>query len=756
MNKCGEFIEELESETVKSFLGGRNSPGIYIPSYQRRFSWGKTEFTRFFEDLACEISDETQTSYCTLFGNIVCFNDPHKKHLEDGIKREQPETLYNIVDGQQRISFIVLLAISLHQYIVKNGSKCQDNHELASLVSGLRNDLENIFSVHLEDRKRPKVIRALEDVWGEEGAENYSSPIARYTKQYIDDCVVGGGTFDYSTTALNESEKERHDKFRKNMKVLDSLVSKFCLQKSDTDAMALPSVERIIGNKALMKKLFDTNVEKIEYRSQDFPVFRAVLLGSYIRESVCLLVLKIKEHYDKSFAVFSAINTAGKLLNAFEAFVPEVVRFESDEMGNYRKSDSYKAYISKINKDLEDMGPNEDAADKHVAELMVVFALSYSGTQLPKKFYNQQKYLKERFNELQSPKEKRTFIKFMRYVHEAKKLFDNKKVAVTDITGTKTLSNHLKQEVEEAVFCLKFLRSSNFSLSIAIFARYLYNMHMLKLSDESVRLFCSAVKKAAAFCSMWRAASQTSTSGIDSEIRNLPIMGYGALAQSGEFILEEEELAKSLRNPIAHRYDISSRNDWKNLVNHVEITTSVARFLLLVGSNNKTITRDLEVKKLRDSKAHRTIAEDTFNHAAYETIEHIIPVNEQGKETSGLATPIKNQLWNLTLLPRNVNSALGNEPWRVKQKQYEVFSSETEDEYERHLGELGELIGRGPRLYQDGGPQYAFSLKTRYLAFLEDAQYDQEKGLDITNEILMFCWETLAEEWLNWPSKSNS
>ena len=233
---------------------------------------------------------------------------------------------------------------------------------------------------------------------------------------------------------MDASEQDRHQKFAKNMRSLDDLVNKFCLQRMKSGAsMSIPSVENLIRNKALMKKLFDTNVETIEYSDKDFPMFRAAILGSYICKSVCLLVLKIKEHYDKSFTVFSAINTAGKLLNAFEAFVPEVVSFESKEPGGYRKSESYEKYIIKINKDLEEMG--DDAADKHVAELMVVFALSYSGKQLSKKFYHQQKYLKEKFKELKLAEDKRKFIKFMYYVHESKKLFDNKNLSVAHIIG---------------------------------------------------------------------------------------------------------------------------------------------------------------------------------------------------------------------------------------------------------------------------------------------------------------------------------
>ena len=229
--------------------------------------------------------------------------------------------------------------------------------------------------------------------------------------------------------------------------------------------------------------------------------------------------------------------------------------------------------------------------------------------------------------------------------------------------------------------------------------------------------------------------------------------GYEELTKPGEGMLDERALAEELRNSISERYSISGPKDWIELVRPVEITSSVARFLLLVGSNNRDVDDNLKIKKLRDPKHHRTIAEDAFSHEAYETIEHIIPVTEQGKNQSGLPAYLKNQLWNLTLLPRNVNSSLSNDPWPIKQKQYAVFSSEDEDEYERNLEELKKTLGREPSLYKEGGPKYGFSLKTKYLAMLKTTKYTQEEGQEITDQILMFCWEKLAEEWLEWASQ---
>ena len=758
MNKCAEFIDTIGTAKVQEFIGTRSAPGIYIPAYQRRFSWSEKEYRRFFEDVAYEIRTE-QDSYCTLLGNIVCFNDSLREKVEDGIKEQQPTPLYNVVDGQQRVSFIAILAVALHKFIDNERSSCENNSVLTGLLGSLKTDLENIFSVHLGDRKSPKVIRALEDVWGEPQEEKYQSPIARYIKHYIDTCVTAKKPFGYDTGGLEGQEETRHKQFIKNLGELDKLVSEFCLQDSISqenfpDAMKIPPVPDLLGNEILMKKLFDIDVKGSRYEAKDHPMFRAATLGYYLCRCVCLIVLSIKDYYDKSFTVFSAINTAGKLLNAFETFVPEVVRFES-KYGKYRKSDSYR-YIEKITKDLEEM--DGKSADTHVKELMIAFALSYSGYPLSLELYHQQKYLKQEFDKLQNKEEKRRFVEFMYHVHKSKMLFEKKRFTSSYITKKDSCPESWKKHLEPAVFCLKFLNRANFKLSVAVFARYLYNMRINGCDQETVKLFCLSVMKTASFCALWRAASQASTSGIDDSIRKLRIMGHGDIAKGRSFLLTEEELDADFQHALRekHRNRIKQRDGWKQSVNLADMSSCnhVARFILLVGSNNKDIGSDLKTTDLRNLETNKTIGETTFESGAYATIEHIIPLQESGDHPSGLEPAIKNQLWNLTLLPRKANASASNNPWHIKQRQYAVFSSESKKEYAENLKELEKVRGDRPRLLKNKLTEHEFSHMTKYLALLK-TRYTKAEGLKRVEPILDHCWDTLAEEWLKWSRTSN-
>ena len=764
-----DYIKPPEIETIRSFIGDDVSPGIYIPAYQRRFSWGENEYVRFFEDIAGEISAEGQDTYYTLLGNIVCFDDTEKHYVDPGEEKEQPATLYNVVDGQQRLSFIVLLSIAMHQYIADAENDYGGNAALAEEAKRLQRDLENIFSVKIRNNPdlSPKVIRAIEDEWkATSSTSNFTSPIARYTKQYLDYCKIGSSQpFKYDRSALLGDEEEKHDKFLNNMDSLHEILAEFCSQseKDLASSTSIPAIKEILRNDKLMKVLFPRGLALAKIDAGEQRVFRAILLGNYICKCVLLIVIQTKKDYQRSFSVFSAINSAGKLLNAFEIFVPTVVDFEDKHKGHgeyftgYHSSPSFD-YIKDITNHLDKIGNKKNRDDSYAKELAIAFALSYSGKALEGGLFRQQRFLNEEFASIETPEKKREFVKLLYYVHKARQLYDLPRITINSILQGHEEPDGMRKDLDAAVFCLEFLHDSKFTLSIPILARYLYNMHEQAFDEKSIGLFCQSIKQTASFCALWRSSSGSSTSGIDDELRK--VMGCRKLSRKLGVCLEQDELKECFKKPLREKL-FSQQKGWAERANQTSMKSCkhVAKFILLVGSHNTCVKPGPQIEKHRAPFYNLTIKEKTFRDDAYATLEHIVPVREQETEIVKYDPLTKDQLWNIVFLPKGINSAVSNNPWRIKQMQYSVFSSETEDERTEKIKELNELkkeLGKKETLFKTQMPEPAFSTMTRYLAMIDGKkhpEYTKELGLERNKRLLEFAWEILAKDWLDWEAK---
>ncbi len=91
-----------------------------IPEYQRGYSWEK----RQRDDLIVDIENLFLSSYKHFTGTIVA---SYKKTSE-----EDKTNVYNIVDGQQRLTSLVILLSSLHSQ-KKLNKKIKMNYSLISL-----------------------------------------------------------------------------------------------------------------------------------------------------------------------------------------------------------------------------------------------------------------------------------------------------------------------------------------------------------------------------------------------------------------------------------------------------------------------------------------------------------------------------------------------------------------------------------------------------------------------------------------------
>ena len=121
------MIKSAENLSIEKLLGkdNNNKEVFYkIPPYQREYSWKKGEWENLFNDI-----NDNEKGY--FLGSIICIN--------------QNEDL-EVIDGQQRLTTISILLLSLLNFINIYNSNHQEerildlgsNEEYASLWSMLR------------------------------------------------------------------------------------------------------------------------------------------------------------------------------------------------------------------------------------------------------------------------------------------------------------------------------------------------------------------------------------------------------------------------------------------------------------------------------------------------------------------------------------------------------------------------------------------------------------------------------------------
>jgi hypothetical protein len=128
------MIKSANQYPVSQILDGDSKIIYTIPKYQREYTWGKNEWEDLFDDLY-----ENDTGY--YLGSIICVNQS-----KDAISSQYLE----IIDGQQRLTTIILLFAAIY-------SRISDNK--LNLTDDQRVDLVNLKNrIVLKNEKKVRFI----------------------------------------------------------------------------------------------------------------------------------------------------------------------------------------------------------------------------------------------------------------------------------------------------------------------------------------------------------------------------------------------------------------------------------------------------------------------------------------------------------------------------------------------------------------------------------------------------------------------
>lgn len=667
--------------------------GLYVPNYQRPYSWDKEKIERLLDDVAAGLEQLSRTDDSIKFlGSIITLKDNDQSTIQPQFKEHLPPSVVHIIDGQQRLSTLLLLATVLHESIRIRLAKLKHDDEacfwLKPRAEILLAELEEIFSLDMrtgELKYYPRMIRAYVDGWSRHRSQaQYASPIASLLFHYGEHArseVTARSKFAHE--GIMKDVGAAHENDAKHLLVLRDHMFKHLrsLLKSDEDP-------RIVGQNEILKSshiqiaLFQSELEdptkaSITASKADGNLLSLMAYAAFFLKRVTVTRVTAKrEQY--GFDMFEALNTTGEPLTVLETFKPKVILAEkvNEWPGSVSKIffEEIESYVGQKSGSIE--------RQKRTSKVVIPFALAYRGQKLGSRTSEQRRFLHQSYEEIQGIEDKREYLSLLSSVAKIQGEYWSTDEAVAWIMPSK--------EKDDASLALSFLSTANHEIVIPLISRYYAQMRFAAEKGPAELSLALALKACAGFFTLYRSAA-LGTNNIDSAWRD--VMGSSYFSLSGSNIATVPpigELQAALQDKLK-ALGILERNEWIAAASRVPVYAAskpLTRFLLLAASNN-TVPDASKPGLLQKAKkgVYEVFDRSSWMSDSFRTIEHVYPQTAAGSTWPGEIGEqrLVDCLGNLTLLPGEINSSLKNKPWSVKRAMYQALSAETTEESARIL-----------------------------------------------------------------------
>lgn len=312
--------------------------GFSIPSYQGAYAWGANKIDRLISLITEGVNNlADRTDGITFIGTIIFIHDTQHATVKPLVRDDLLSQVYLVIDGQQRLTTLVVLCVILHELLLTRAVRLQTHAgpELVAWVQGESQELTHRLARIFEHdsysgagtlRYYPRVIGGHEDSWSKSAAARYHSPVASYLFRYINGIHPGESVSTVlPTTVLPGEETEPHRKLKRAEKTirrrLDALIRPRNGAKADA---VLPEVPCILTNVEYQARLFRVELpppvlvalSKPEERKKGSPLHefaRLSLFTRYLLERVSLMQMLVnKEEY--AFEIMKVLNCSGSAI----------------------------------------------------------------------------------------------------------------------------------------------------------------------------------------------------------------------------------------------------------------------------------------------------------------------------------------------------------------------------------------------------------------------------------------------------------
>jgi hypothetical protein len=709
-------IFEAQSRSLRELLSD-NGLGLYLPPYQRPYGWGRDKVEKLLDDTLHGLKNlgETPDSF-TFLGTVITIHDVNHVTVQPIVKPEVPSKVLTVIDGQQRLSSLLLLLVSLHNLIRQRSwkvfkGKTPDPTDSARthLYSETVSILQTLGTAFYERKNfgdapiYPRLIRAFVDQWAKDAKlKLYESPIANLI-------------YSYSVSADAEAPTIRPTDFRpkprpkvgdgegdliKRFTEIRNALTKLSQRKPIEELEDLPRLAILASEIEFQRALFNHELDpglctwlgELEDEAEA-ELMRLVMFAAYALNRIALTVVQGKDE-DYAFTIFESLNTTGEPLTAFETFLPRVVMAE--RIQDYRESEAHEhmtavqSYLNRF-----DVG---DKLQNATRDLLVTFALAETGKKLSKRLSDQRIYMKDTFDRHKDIDDDR--VAYLRHLSDTATFVG----ATWDpASGHRQLVGLDATAMTDIVkLCLAFLKDLNHTIAIAPLVRFYSEATQAAEGDEQtkrVAAFEAAVKAITAFTVFWR-ATRRGTGNIDSQYRAVmagdPLTDMGPLARQRAIpdaakpapAVDVEALKAELVTRLTHKDHGGVPNLASFLANAASlplytISRPLTRFLLLAAYHDTTEDSAnpglIQTGKVGVAPCFTS---DGWLDEGHYTIEHIAPKQVTSGWDSAFYSDkeVVHQLGNLVLAPGDANSSLSSRPWLEKKVLYGALGAPTADE----------------------------------------------------------------------------
>ena len=694
------------SETLYDFF---NMQGVayYIPFYQRQYSWDVENVDKMMDDVYDGVRKLcAQGDYLRFLGPVILFPEPNPTvgmHIDTaGLLTK----LFNVIDGQQRISTLAIIAILLTEKLEdikkaisdRGWSSLPSVPELLTSIDNRLFELKEFYSnqfkkAHVNPERKPKIIRAYDmsaspksDQWTLNGDYElfYKSDIARFIAHYI--------------ATNNVASDVENEKLRANMDAIRSWIDRTCKSADFPDAGTL-----VAQNSSNLKGFLDGDVETADIEHADEEC--AKVAGGAIKLLALIHFLTHKTYLTAiecptealAFDMFQSLNATGTPLTAIEVFKPLVV----NTLGLGYGISFSKQYFDEIEAFFDQ---KKSAADKEklTDEVLLRTALVHDGTELGKRFSEQRDWLGNAFDNCAGASEKEEFLRWLsNLTHYWEHVYQPRRPN-RDTTHFKLVDHLVKMGVPSSeadlnALCIYYLKDANHTMAhylIALFYAKALRADKSVIPNTAAGDFVRICKACAAFYTLWGGALTGFPDDVYRDLfrQNRANLSWasGASNQTPAFVIAHFREALEKKGVFDCGNSTSAKAKWKGkAVGSLGYgKQKLCKFGLFLAAHDKspdnTAGKEGLVERGTSGSARYLTCEKWYS-SEYEVIEH---VGNRDKPTApykysppdSAVYPgnysVVDMIGNLTLWSRNANSSTYAE-WPDKAFYYGTLTSLT-------------------------------------------------------------------------------
>ncbi len=691
-----------ENRSVLDFMN-QSGQGLYIPLYQRDYSWDSDNIEQLLEDLtrgiqriaSGEVNDNNKE--IRFLGTIITVIEPNRNNIYPVDLQAVPSRIEKLIDGQQRISTIALMATLLTKKLTEIKNKVKPSNVIYEQINEICNiwidqKLAPIFSFDLgrgTPRLKPKIIRGVKDYWTRSGEvdEAYNSELSNYLghfiKAYSDKtsfpCLTKekyGNTLLYQNGRRIESwlkkvvgtaHEEQNDEDFSNAEEIITHFSQDHLWEFER-----PDLVDIIKTRRFSDKK-DNSYILCE-------LVQTLSVCHYLLDRCCFTIIQPTDD-DWAFDMFQSLNATGTPLTAIETFKPTIVNTVDGESGKQFKDSDSDKFFKKVEDFLSD-ATTAAQKNKRTNDYLTSFFIAYDGRTMSTHFSYQRKILNSVYDSLHSFSDKEKFvIKMGNYAEFYQKWIN--------YNGTNSsYFPHIESSIDAdlASMLILFLKDSKHKMAITILGKIYESV--IEQVPGSIDTFVNVVKAISAYYFLWR--STHSNSGLDSTYRD-----FFRKNKNVNIDTIKTHLRDTLRNKKIDTFD-TWKSKARSFLKYDSTGKEVIRLALLIAAHD-TIPDDTNKGMIKISRdgCSKYMSVSKWISPDLKTIEHIAPQTNKNEmwDNSLYEVPIEpfQSLGNLTLLPQDLNSSAGNKGWKEKLLYYKSVAEKDPsiiNDIESHASDL--------------------------------------------------------------------